>query len=445
MLPSTKPLPPPAGYRDPSSVSDPARVYTTHINLDIGVDFEIEMVGGTATLALSILDESVTHVDLDGRGLIVRKCVDANTELDLAWELERDVTSVGDRLRITLPDNAALKGHARVTVYYASRGTGAPGGGAIDWTAGDDTTPPFMFTQAQAIHARSFFPCQDTPAVKSTGQYNVKVITPHEDLQVLMSAVYLGPDGEGHSFVQNVPIPSYLVALAVGDLKKEQVSSRCAVWAQSDMLEQAKAKFEKMDDFLATAEKVAGPYVWGVCDVLVLPSSFPYGGMENPCLTFLTPSLLSGPPSSSVVIHEIAHSWSGNLVTARDFRHFWLNEGMTVKLERRILREAYGKEREGLDAHMGRTSLQNYIRVRGEDHPHTCLVVDLKDGQDPDDTFSCVPYEKGYNFLCYLEHLIVKEGGEQDAFDSTFRFLFLSFPAWQSFSNSRLCRLYFLE
>ncbi len=282
------------GFRDPSSLSDPSAVYATHLSLDIGVDFEIETLGGTATWTLSILDESVTYVDLDARGLIVRKVVDADTDATLPFEYEPNVNAIGDRLRITLSRGAGERGSARVTIYYASRGSGSPAGGACDWTDARDGRKPFLFTQAQAIHARSFLPCQDTPSVKFTYQAVVKVMTPHEDLQVLMAAVSLGRDDDGsYTFVQNVPIPSYLVAMAVGDLKGEKVSDRCTVWAEPDVVEKAKWEFEEVEQFLRTAEKLAGKYVWGVYDLLVLPASFPYGGMENPCLTFLTPSLLS--------------------------------------------------------------------------------------------------------------------------------------------------------
>lgn len=264
---------------------------TTHIDLDLGVDFEIETLGGTATLSLAVLDETATHVDLDARGLLVRKVVCADSDAGLPFTLEKDVTPIGDRLRISLP--AAGGTTPRVKIYYASHGGGMPAGGAVDWTQGRDGGEPFLFTQAQAIHARSFIPCQDTPSVKCTYQAVVRVQPPHEHLTVLMSAVALGRTDDGFQFIQNVPIPSYLIAMAVGDLKGERVSSRCKVWAQPHVVEKARWEFEEVETFLKSAEKIAGDYVWGVYDLLVLPSSFPYGGMENACLTFLTPSLLS--------------------------------------------------------------------------------------------------------------------------------------------------------
>lgn len=287
--PVTKP--PPSGYQDPSSVSDPSRVLTTHIELDLGIDFEIETLGGTATLSLAVLDESATYVDLDARGLLVSKvdCADSNTQL--LFSLEKDVTSIGDRLRISLPQTGGST--PRVRICYASHGGGLPAGGAVDWTQGREGGEPFLFTQAQAIHARSFIPCQDTPSVKCTYEAKVHVQAPHENLTVLMSAVSLGKENGAFNFVQNVPVPSYLIAMAVGDLESSRVSDRCKVWAQPHVVEKARWEFEEVETFLRSAEKLAGKYVWGVYDLLVLPSSFPYGGMENACLTFLTPSLLS--------------------------------------------------------------------------------------------------------------------------------------------------------
>ena len=397
--------PPPAGYHDPTSVAEPSRIYTTHLDLNLSVDFENEVLSGFVTLTLSTIDPTVTHILLDARDLNVSKVECSYSKNSLSFTILKDYWPTGDKLAVELPP--ITFDVRKITIFYSAKGRGHPAGGAIDWDQGRDGKYPFMFTQAQAIHARSFIPCQDTPSVKCTYNATITVLPPYQNLTALMSAVYDGKYGSKHIFTQRTAIPSYLIAMAVGELEGRKISDRCTVWAQPAVVEKAKWEFEQVELFLKSAEKLAGKYVWGVYDLLVLPSSFPYGGMENACLTFLTPSLLSGDRTLvNVVAHEIAHSWAGNLVTSRDFRHFWLNEGFTVKLERRILRDVYGKEREGLDAHGGLEDLNKYIAKMGEDHPYTCLVTSLKEGGDPDDNFSIVPYEKGFCLLSYLEYLI---------------------------------------
>ncbi len=408
--------PPSAGYRDPTSVSEPSRIYTTHLDLNLSVDFENQVLFGSVTITLSTIDPTITHVNLDARALKIKKVECFYSKQSLPFSVTKDFWPTGDKLTIELPPRSCDA--RKIKIFYSAKGCGHPAGGAVDWDPAREDRPPFMFTQAQAIHARSFIPCQDTPSVKCTYNASIEVLEPHQNLTALMSAVYEGKYGSKHMFSQKTAIPSYLIAIAVGELDGRKISDRCTVWAAPHIVEQAKWEFEEVEKFLSSAEKIAGSYVWRVYDLLVLPSSFPYGGMENACLTFLTPSLLSGDRTLvNVVAHEIAHSWAGNLVTSRDFRHFWLNEGFTVKLERRILRDVYGKEREGLDAHGGLEDLNKYIAKMGEDHPYTCLVTTLKEGGDPDDNFSIVPYEKGFCLLSYLEHIIDKENNRPEDYN----------------------------
>lgn len=212
--------------------------------------------------------------------------------------------------------------------------------------------------------------------------------------------------GKLSHFVQEVPVPSYLIALAVGVLESRELSPRSHVWAEKEIIDECAYEFATTEQQLKTAEEICGPYVWGKYDLLVLPPSFPYGGMENPCLTFVTPTLLAGDRSlANVVAHEIAHSWTGNLVTNRNFEHFWLNEGFTVFVERKIKGRLESSQSQDFDAYTSVNELRESIENLGEQSPLTQLVVDLK-GVHPDDAFSCVPYEKGQTFLRYLENVV---------------------------------------
>eukprot|EP00455_Lapot_gusevi_P035964 TRINITY_DN398_c0_g1_i2.p1 TRINITY_DN398_c0_g1~~TRINITY_DN398_c0_g1_i2.p1 ORF type:complete len:462 (+),score=219.75 TRINITY_DN398_c0_g1_i2:33-1388(+) len=213
-----------------------------------------------------------------------------------------------------------------------------------------------------------------------------------------------------YTFSQPVPTPSYLIALVVGALESRQIGPRSRVWSEKETVEAGAHEFAETESFLQAAEDVCGPYVWGHYDILLLPPSFPYGGMENPCLTFVTPTLLAGDRSlAGVVAHEIAHSWMGNLVTSHTWEHFWMNEGFTVFVERKIYKRMYGDKYMHLKAIIGWKSLCDAVEHFGADHPYTALRPNLA-GVDPDDAFSAIPYEKGFNFLFYLQNLV---GGEE--------------------------------
>lgn len=229
--------------------------------------------------------------------------------------------------------------------------------------------------------------------------------------------------GKLSHFVQEVPVPSYLIAIAVGVLESRELGPRSHVWAEKDIIEQCTYEFADTEKQLKTAEEICGPYVWGKYDLLVLPPSFPYGGMENPCLTFVTPTLLAGDRSlANVVAHEIAHSWTGNLITNKNFEHFWLNEGFTVFVERKIKGRLESNQSQDFDAYTSISDLNETIKTLGKDNPLTQLVVDLK-GVHPDDAFSTVPYEKGQTFLRYLESVV----GGPDVFEPFLREYFDTF------------------
>jgi len=318
----------------------------------------------------------------------------------------------GSALHIMLPSPVAEGGQFDVCVAYST----SPDSTALQWLAPEQTAgrqKPFVFSQCQAIHARSMLPCIDAPGAKST--YSARVTAPAW-ATVLMSALEAPPQGppaptskKVFGWNQPVPTSTYLIALAAGDLASREISKRCRVWSEPSMVEAAAFEFSQTEDFLQTAEKLAGPYRWTRYDLLCLPPSFPYGGMENPCLTFVTPTLLAGDKSlADVVAHEIAHSWTGNLVTNATWTHFWLNEGWTKWFEQTIMTEIAGDDRYfDLRASLGLQALKGSVAHYGPDHAFTCLVPPLE-GVDPDDSFSSVPYEKGMHLLFHLQQRVGK-------------------------------------
>ncbi len=367
-----------------------------HLALDLDVDFDRQVLSGTAILDFQRVSGSSPMV-LDTRDLEIGKvevAADGAHFEDTPFELGPTDPILGAPLTIQIP----CPGGA-VRIHYSTTRKST----ALQWLTPAQTTDkkhPFLFTQSQAIHARSWIPLQDTPSVKLT--YSAHIRTP-KDLIAVMSAgnVPNEPRDGDYSFQMPQPVPSYLIALAVGDLEFRQLGRRTGVYAERPVVERAAKEFEDTEEMLDTAERLFGPYRWGRYDVLVLPPSFPFGGMENPRLTFATPTVLAGDKSLvSLVAHEMAHSWSGNLVTNATWSDFWLNEGFTVYLERRIVEAIYGRERAAMEAVLGRQVLdEEMARLDARDQ---ILHVDLK-GRDPDEGFTEVPYEKGFLFLKTLE------------------------------------------
>ena len=348
---------------DLHTLSNPDRIIVTHLELDLAVDFERRQLEGIAILdvrrqAGCPLDVPLT---LDTRGLTIGSVAarDAGAAENSPFEparfgLGNPDPILGSRLTITLPRDAT-----QVRIVYKT----APTATALQWlepalTAGKQK--PFLFTQSQAIHARSWIPLQDSPAVRITYSATVRVPS---GLTAVMAASSHVKDAEAKCgvfrFAMSEPIPSYLIALAVGDLAFQPVGPRTGVWAEPSVLKPAALEFADIEAMVSSIEKRFGPYRWGRYDILVLPASFPFGGMENPRLTFATPTILAGDRSLvSLIAHELAHSWSGNLVTNATWRDFWLNEGVTTYLERRIIEDIYGPDRaaHGIGARSGRVA-----------------------------------------------------------------------------------------
>lgn len=425
--------------KDPSSLSNPTQVRVKHISLQLTVDFANKTLSGHADYRLQRLSQDADKLILDTNSIDIKHVykLDAASGETKEVSFEQQPGPLGGSLSIPLE-----AGSDSVRIAFST----SPDASAIQWLTPSQTLGkkhPYLFTQCQAIHARSVIPCQDTPSVKFT--YDA-VITVPKELTALMSARIdrvdepVG-DHRTYRFDQPKPIPSYLLALAVGELVSRDIGPRSKLWSEAAVADQAADEFAETETFLKTAEDIAGPYEWGSYDLLLLPPSFPYGGMENPQLTFVTPTLLAGDRSNAgVVAHEISHSWTGNLVTTRNWEHFWLNEGFTVFLERKILQKLKGPQQFHLDALLGWETLERSVQTYGPEHPFTALVPVLND-IDPDDAFSSVPYEKGFNFLFYLQQLV----GDEALFDKFFKDWIQTHKTRENGVDSNDFKAYFLS
>jgi leukotriene-A4 hydrolase len=376
---------------DPHSFRDDTQPVVAHLSWTARADFGTRTLDAVAELRLR--SGGAGHgapgpLDLDTRDLAIT-AVTADGA-DAAFELGPADPVMGSRLRISLPAAAAA-----VRIGYRT----SPRSTALQWCTPEQTadgTHPFLYSQCQTIHARSMLPIQDTPAVRFSYDATLQVPPGHI---ALMSASSAGPGDGGFRFRQQQTIPAYLLALAVGRLEGREVGPRSTIWAEPSQLAAAAWEFAGVEQFLATAEQLLGPYAWGRADLLVLPPSYPYGGMENPQLIFLTPTLIAGDRSLvTVVAHEIAHAWTGNLVTAASLDHFWVNEGFTVFAEHEITARVIGRDLTELQAAVGRADLEADLRYLAGQPELTRLRLDLR-GVDPDVASSYVALEKGYLFL----------------------------------------------
>lgn len=392
---------------DLSTLSNYSAAKSTYIDLKWHIDFQKSTINGSATHTIEVVLPNTEKVKFDSSKICVSG-VSVNG-VKATYERAESSPSLGTSLAVEIPSNLRKVGSKFDVTFYYSTDQNAS---AVQWLSSKATSSgkhPFVFTQCEAIHARSLFPCQDTPAVKTP--YSATVSAP-EWCIALMSALQQGEgvcEGDTRivKWLQPVPVPSYLVALAAGELESRDISPRVKVWAEPSVVDACAFEFSETEVFLTTAEDLTLPYVWGRYDVLCLPPSFPYGGMENPCLTFATPTLLAGDKSlADVIAHEIAHSWTGNLVTNCTWEHFWLNEGWTMWLERKIMsRVKKNTNQLKLSAQIGVKCLEDDIALFGEESKFTQLVWPLT-GEDPDEAFSGIPYEKGFNLLFYLESLV---------------------------------------
>ncbi|MEZ4323140.1 MAG: leukotriene A4 hydrolase C-terminal domain-containing protein [Myxococcota bacterium] len=384
---------------DPHSHADLDQARTLELDLDLVVDFAQRVLHGTATLVFA--EPVAGAVDLDSRSLAIEAVSDADGR-SVPFEVGATDPVLGERLRLELPVPTD-----RIAIRYRT----SPAATGLMWLSPAQTdggVHPFVLSQCQAIHARSLVPLQDTPRARIT--YTARITVPGFASVVMSAApgtIEPGADGSrAFRFAMPQPIPPYLLALAAGDLASRDLGPRCRVFAEPGVVESAAWEFADVERMLASAEELFGPYPWDRYDFIVLPPSFPLGGMENPRMTFLTPTLLAGDRSLvGVLAHELAHSWTGNLVTNATNEDFWLNEGWTVWAERRILERLYGSEEAAQQAVLGRMTLDQTLADREAEGASTALTY-AQAGLDPDHEFSQVPYEKGFLLLVALERAV---------------------------------------
>jgi leukotriene A-4 hydrolase/aminopeptidase len=388
----------PAIVKDVHSFAEPEKAIVKHLDLELNVDFSTQLISGKASWTIENTS-GATEIIFDSRQLQIQKVTLGVNETETTFTLGNEVKYLGQPLRVKIDPSTT-----RVSIYYSASKDAA----AIQWLNPQQTAGkkyPFLFTQSQAILARTWIPCQDSPGIRFT--YTAKISVPKDLLAVMSAQNPQSKNAEGiYNFKQPNPIPSYLMALAIGDLEFKSIDGRTGVYAEPVTLSKAAYEFADMGKMVNSAEKIYGPYKWGRYDVIVLPPSFPFGGMENPMLTFLTPTLIAGDRSLvSVIAHELAHSWSGNLVTNSTWNDFWLNEGFTTYFERRIVEDVYGKDEAGMQELLGYSGLQELIKEMGKTNPDTKLKGNYE-GRDPDEGVSDIAYEKGYSFLRTIEDAV---------------------------------------
>ena len=392
---------------DQHSYSIPEEARVTHLELSLNLDFNTKTISAEAIYDLK-LHKDADKIIFDTRDLNIESVSVKSKQhpedllyLKPKWQkvnfsYGEEFEEFGKALYIPLSNKAE-----KVKIKYSTSSEAA----ALQWLSSEQTKGgryPFLFTQSQAILARTWLPCQDSPGVRMT--YNAKVKVPKGMLAVMSASNSQAASEDGsYSFEMSQPIPSYLMALAAGDLAFDTIGSRTGVYAEPEVLESAVYEFGNMEKMLEKAEELYGAYKWDRYDVIVLPPSFPFGGMENPRITFVTPTILSGDRSlTALIAHELAHSWSGNLVTNATWDDFWLNEGFTVYFERRIMEALKGESYSEMLALLGHQDLEHTLDQLGHDHEDTHLKLELK-GRNPDDGLTDIAYEKGYFFLRSLE------------------------------------------
>jgi aminopeptidase N len=387
-------------FKDSTSYTDLTQGKIMHIDFRIGVDFSTRTLDIEAryqmqepvhgSLYLDTFKINLKQAHVDGR--------------ELKWEFDIRDDILGERLHLK-----GLEGDSTFTLMFRT----APEARALQWLNATQTAGgnyPFLYSQCQASHARSIFPCQDTPSVRFT--YSAEVEVPQGLVGAMAAEQLEVQEGSGQavfSFRMPQPIPSYLFALAVGNLAFREFGPRTGIYAEPELMEAAAWEFAENETKMTEAEKLLGPYLWGRYDLLVLPPSFPYGGMENPRLTFLTAtSILGTRGQTSLITHELAHAWTGNLVTNATWQDFWLNEGWTTYAESRITEVLEGKDVEDLRAAFSETQLIAVMERIGVDSPLTCLKLP-GDEKDADSFTTIIPYYKGCFFLKECEYAVGRE------------------------------------
>ncbi|KAF8055525.1 hypothetical protein N665_1292s0022, partial [Sinapis alba] len=417
---------------DPHSFTDSSHPLTTHVSLSLYLDFNTSTIHASALLSLS--SSFSGNLSLDSRSISINTILDPQTLIPLPYS----VSSIPDPIKGS-EIVVVLTGQSQLLILYST----SPSASALQWLSPLQTfskTHPYVYTQCQAIHARSIFPCQDTPAARI--RYDVVMNIP-SSLSAVMSArhvrrrlpvpeeakhlMWCAEDRVVEEFAMEQPIPPYLFAFAVGELGFREVGPRTRVYAESaaeEVLDAAALEFAGTEEMIKQGEKLFGDYEWERFDLLVLPPSFPYGGMENPRMVFLTPTVIKGDATGAqVVAHELAHSWTGNLITNINNEHFWLNEGFTTYAERRIVEIVQGADIATLNIGIGWRGLNDEME-RFKDNLEFTKLKNKQEGVDPDDVYSQVPYEKGFQFVLRIERQVGRTAFDEflKKYIATFKF-----------------------
>jgi len=390
--------------RESHSYSNINEIYTKHLHLDMEVDFDNNSIYGVARHTM--INKGSDTAVFDIKGLEIQKVTlgEKDHEVNTNFVIGIEDTILGAPLSVKIDKKSTL-----INIYYKTTDRSE----ALDWLKPEMTKGkkfPYLYTQGQAILTRTWVPSQDRPSNRITYSADVKV---PEGMMALMSAknpTKKSKDGLYH-FEMNQPIPVYLIALAVGNLEYQKIGKNCGVYSEPEMIRQVAWEFKDLRKMIVAAEGIYGKYQWEQYDVIVLPYSFPFGGMENPRLTFANPTLLAGDRSLiSVIAHELAHSWSGNLVTNATWDDFWLNEGFTVYFENRIMESLYGKDIADILALIEFQELKIEVKeISDGDHPEDTYLKLSLDGRNPDNGMTSVAYVKGAFFLKTLEEKVGRE------------------------------------
>jgi aminopeptidase N len=412
---------------DVHSFGEPDKVRVRNLALDLAVSFDSRTLAGTAILGIEQIAKN-EPLKLDTRDLTIESIessADGSSYALTPWEFGQKDPILGTPLSVTIPPEAKF-----IRIRYSSQ----PQATGLQWLEPQQTAGkkhPFLFSQNESIHARSWIPIQDSPGVRISYTARIRVHQNEPDgIVALMSAEHKGTTDEVFEFAMDTSVPPYLIALAVGDLKFQSTGPRTGVWAEPPVIAKAAAEFSDTEKMIDAVEQIYGPYRWGRYDLLILPPSFPFGGMENPRLTFATPTILAGDKSLvGLVSHELAHSWSGNLVTNATWSDFWLNEAFTTYIENRIQEAVYGREQALMEQVLDRRRLDDELATLPPSDQ--IMYIDLK-GRDPDEGSTGIPYNKGAALLRLMEQVF---GREQ--FDNYLRGYFDHF-AFQSITTKTM-------
>ena len=389
---------------DTQTYAEPQVARVTHVALDLDLNFEAQAIGGTAVLDI-MAEPGAEEIVLDDKGLQIASITDGEGRA-LPYEVGQPRAGASDDMGAPL--TIRIGDARRIVIRYAA----AENASALQWLSPEQTAGgeyPYLFSQGQAILNRTWIPTQDSPGIRQTWEAR---ITAPKPLDVVMSGVRQGePEdlGDGRRafrFVMDKPVPPYLIAIAAGDIDFRAIGPRSGVWAEPSVLDRAYNEVADTEEMIDAAEDLYGEYRWGRYDMIVLPPAFPYGGMENPVMTFLTPTFIAGDRSNNgLVAHELAHSWSGNLVTNAVWGDGWLNEGVTSYFENRIVEAVYGKKRAEQEASLAFANIQETLDEVGADAPGTALH---NDGEG-ELVGSAIAYDKGHYFMRTVEGIVGRQ------------------------------------